>query len=88
MGRDVGLLPAELAASVERKRACIAEELQRLQKTLSEGATLETHLRRPEVSYAQLPQLVPTWIPRWSNKSRSKSNMQVHLKAVLGRKIA
>ncbi len=56
IGRDVGLLPERLWQKVATKRDSIATELERLAKTYAGSDSLARLLRRPEVSYADLPQ--------------------------------
>lgn len=55
VGRDVGLLPERLWQKVAAKRDAIATELDRLAKTHAGSNSLAGLLRRPEVSYADLP---------------------------------
>ena len=55
IGRDVGLLPERLWQKVAAKREAIATELDRLGKTHVGSDSLARILRRPEVSYQDLP---------------------------------
>ena len=55
VGRDVGLLPERLWQRVAAKRDAIATELDRLAKTHVGPDSLARLLRRPEVSYGDLP---------------------------------
>jgi tRNA uridine 5-carboxymethylaminomethyl modification enzyme len=55
LGYEAGLLPARNFKKFEAKRAAIESELTRLEKTRVGGETLAQMLRRPEVSYGQLP---------------------------------
>lgn len=55
IGRDVGLLPERLWQKVAAKRDAIATELERLAKTHVGPDSQARMLRRPEVSYADLP---------------------------------
>lgn len=55
IGRDVGLLPERLWRKVAAKRDAIAAELDRLAKTHVGSDSLARMLRRPEVSYGDLP---------------------------------
>jgi tRNA uridine 5-carboxymethylaminomethyl modification enzyme len=55
LGHDVGLLPTRNFKKFEKKRAAIETELVRLEKTRVGGETLAQMLRRPEVTYPQLP---------------------------------
>lgn len=55
IGRDVGLLPERLWRKVAAKRDAIAAELDRLAKTHVGSDSLARLLRRPEVSYGDLP---------------------------------
>jgi tRNA uridine 5-carboxymethylaminomethyl modification enzyme len=55
VGRDVGLLPERLWQKVAAKRDAIAVELDRLAKTHVGSDSLARMLRRPEVSYGDLP---------------------------------
>jgi tRNA uridine 5-carboxymethylaminomethyl modification enzyme len=56
IAREVGLLSAKRAAQVEAKAAQVRDELARLEKTRNGSETLMQILRRPEVSYGDLPQ--------------------------------
>jgi tRNA uridine 5-carboxymethylaminomethyl modification enzyme len=55
LGYDVGLLPARNFQKFEKKRVAIEAELLRLEKTRVGGEALAQMLRRPEVTYSQLP---------------------------------
>jgi tRNA uridine 5-carboxymethylaminomethyl modification enzyme len=55
LGSDIGLLPRRSFEQFERKKAAIETELVRLEKTRSGSETLAQLLRRPEVTYAGLP---------------------------------
>ena len=55
IGRDMGLLPERLWQKVAAKRDAIATELERLGKTHVGSDSLARLLRRPEVSYGDLP---------------------------------
>jgi tRNA uridine 5-carboxymethylaminomethyl modification enzyme len=55
LGHDIGLLPARHARKLEAKRAAIENELARLEKTRAGADTLAQLLRRPEMTYANLP---------------------------------
>ncbi len=55
IGFELGLIPESKHLSVEAKRAAVSEELARLQNTRDGSITLEQTLRRPEVSYGDLP---------------------------------
>ncbi len=55
IGAQVGSLPQLKMRQVEVKRAAIETEVERLTKTRSGGDTLEQLLRRPEITYADLP---------------------------------
>lgn len=55
IGRDVGLLPERLWQKLDAKREAIATELDRLARTHSGPDSLAKLLRRPELSYADLP---------------------------------
>jgi tRNA uridine 5-carboxymethylaminomethyl modification enzyme len=55
LGHDVGLLPMRNFTKFEKKRAAIETELLRLEKTRVGGEALAQMLRRPEVTYSQLP---------------------------------
>jgi len=56
VGHDVGLLPAHNYKKLEAKKSAIEAELVRLEKTRDCGDTLAQILRRPEITYADLPQ--------------------------------
>jgi tRNA uridine 5-carboxymethylaminomethyl modification enzyme len=55
LGYDIGLLPERNFKKFETKRVEIETELARLEKTRSGSETLAQWLRRPEVTYADLP---------------------------------
>src|SRR5271154_2238228 len=55
LGSDIGLLPARNLRKFETKKAAIELELARLEKTRSGSDTLAQLLRRPELTYADLP---------------------------------
>jgi len=55
LGYEIGLLPARNARKLEAKRAAIENELARLEKTRAGADTLAQLLRRPEMTYANLP---------------------------------
>ncbi|MBI5802678.1 MAG: tRNA uridine-5-carboxymethylaminomethyl(34) synthesis enzyme MnmG [Verrucomicrobia bacterium] len=55
IGRDVGLLPERLWQKVAAKRDAIATELDRLERTHVGSDSQAKLLRRPEVSYGDLP---------------------------------
>jgi tRNA uridine 5-carboxymethylaminomethyl modification enzyme len=55
LGHNVGLLPERNFKKFEKKKAAIEGELLRLEKTRVTGETLVQILRRPEMSYSQLP---------------------------------
>jgi tRNA uridine 5-carboxymethylaminomethyl modification enzyme len=55
LGHDIGLLPARNARKLEAKRIAIENELARLEKTRIGTDTLAQLLRRPEMTYANLP---------------------------------
>jgi tRNA uridine 5-carboxymethylaminomethyl modification enzyme len=55
LGFDIGLLPKRNFRKFETKKAAIEVELARLEKTRSGQETLAQRLRRPEVTYASLP---------------------------------
>ena len=55
LGYDVGLLPARNFEKLQAKRAAVESELARLEKTRCGQETLAQLLRRPEMSYADLP---------------------------------
>lgn len=56
IGHEIGLLPDRNYRHFVAKREAIAAELSRLQATRVGTETLAQKLRRPEVTYAQLPQ--------------------------------
>jgi tRNA uridine 5-carboxymethylaminomethyl modification enzyme len=55
LGRDIGLLPIRNYKKFEIKKAAIEAELIRLESTRSGSETLAQWLRRPELTYADLP---------------------------------
>jgi tRNA uridine 5-carboxymethylaminomethyl modification enzyme len=55
LGYDIGLLPARNARKLETKRTAIENELGRLEKTRAGSETLAQLLRRPDMTYANLP---------------------------------
>jgi tRNA uridine 5-carboxymethylaminomethyl modification enzyme len=55
LGYEIGLLPARNARKLEAKRTAIENELARLEKTRVGADTLAQLLRRPEMTYANLP---------------------------------
>jgi tRNA uridine 5-carboxymethylaminomethyl modification enzyme len=55
LGHELGLLPARNARKLETKRAAIENELARLERTRAGTDTLAQLLRRPEMTYANLP---------------------------------
>lgn len=55
IGYDVGLLPLNHYQHFSRKRIAVEEELKRLRTSRVGGELLESILKRPEVSYADLP---------------------------------
>jgi len=55
LGYDIGLLPERNFKKFEIKKAAIETELARLEKTRSGSETLARLLRRPEMTYADLP---------------------------------
>jgi len=55
IGHEIGLLPKRNFDKFQAKRAAIAAELFRLQNTRAGGDFLAQLLRRPEISYAALP---------------------------------
>jgi tRNA uridine 5-carboxymethylaminomethyl modification enzyme len=55
IGYEIGLLPANLYSIFKTKRDQIQEEIGRLKNTRSGGDTLAQILRRPEMTYATLP---------------------------------
>jgi tRNA uridine 5-carboxymethylaminomethyl modification enzyme len=55
IGRQIGLLPERNYQKFVQKRQSIEQELNRLEKTRSGTSTLAQILRRPEVSYKDLP---------------------------------
>jgi tRNA uridine 5-carboxymethylaminomethyl modification enzyme len=55
LGFDIGLLPVRNHTKFQQKEQNIAKELVRLQTTRSGQVTLEQLLKRPETTYADLP---------------------------------
>lgn len=55
IGADIGLLPQRNYQKLIAKQAAIQAELHRLQTTRHGADTLEQILRRPEITYAELP---------------------------------
>lgn len=55
IGSDIGLLPGRNFKKFQAKQSAIMAELSRLQKTRAGQDTLEQLLRRPEISYKDLP---------------------------------
>jgi tRNA uridine 5-carboxymethylaminomethyl modification enzyme len=55
LGHDISLLPGRNFKRFETKKAAIEMELVRLEKTRSGSETLAQWLRRPEMTYADLP---------------------------------
>ncbi|MGA2555950.1 MAG: tRNA uridine-5-carboxymethylaminomethyl(34) synthesis enzyme MnmG [Verrucomicrobiota bacterium] len=55
LGHEIGLLPARNALKLQAKRNAIESELERLEKTRIGADTLAQLLRRPEATYASLP---------------------------------
>jgi tRNA uridine 5-carboxymethylaminomethyl modification enzyme len=55
LGYDIGLLPGRNFKKFEAKRVAIETELSRLEKVRSGSETLAQLLRRPEITYADLP---------------------------------
>jgi tRNA uridine 5-carboxymethylaminomethyl modification enzyme len=55
LGYDIGLLPERNFRKFETKRAQIEAEFVRLEKTRADSQSMAQLLRRPEVSYADLP---------------------------------
>lgn len=56
IGHDIGLLSARNYQQFSAKREAIATEMDRVQKTRVQGDTLAQWLRRPEITYANLPE--------------------------------
>ena len=56
LGHEVGLLPSRLHQRMVAKREAMEAELLRLRKTFQGSQSLEQLLRRPEITYAVLPQ--------------------------------
>jgi tRNA uridine 5-carboxymethylaminomethyl modification enzyme len=63
IGREVGLLPERLWRTVAAKREAIGAELERLGRTHVGSDSLAKLLRRPEVSYADLPNRIESLSP-------------------------
>ena len=63
LGFELGLLPDRNFRHFEAKETAIANELARLTVTRSGQDTLEQILRRPEISYTQLPGAAPGLAP-------------------------
>jgi tRNA uridine 5-carboxymethylaminomethyl modification enzyme len=59
LGWEIGLLPERNYRKLEAKKAAIEAELGRLEKTRVGAETMAQLLRRPEVTYAQLPSQNP-----------------------------
>jgi tRNA uridine 5-carboxymethylaminomethyl modification enzyme len=55
LGHDIGLLPSRNYRRFEAKQLAVESELRRLEKTRSDQQTLAQILRRPEMTYRQLP---------------------------------
>src|SRR5438128_7496931 len=55
LGHELGLLPERHYQTLKRKEFGINEELERLQRTRDGSLSLIQILRRPEISYRQLP---------------------------------
>jgi tRNA uridine 5-carboxymethylaminomethyl modification enzyme len=55
LGKEVGLLPSKHYAKLCQKRSAIQSEIKRLEATKVNGESLAQILKRPEVSYANLP---------------------------------
>ena len=60
LGREVGLLSERRAALVRTRKEVVDAEILRLETTRVGTDTLAQMLRRPEVSYRDLPQTNPT----------------------------
>jgi len=63
LGHDIGLLPERSFRLVQEKQNLIETELHRLQRERSGSNTLAQLLRRPEITYATLPQSNETLPP-------------------------
>jgi tRNA uridine 5-carboxymethylaminomethyl modification enzyme len=63
LGHEIGLLPSRNYRQFAAKREAIKAELARLQVTRSGTETLAQKLRRPEATYADLPQACPDLAP-------------------------
>ncbi len=59
-GNDIGLLSTANMAVFEAKNASVEAEVARLKSTRDGGTSLEQLLRRPEISYKDLPQQNPS----------------------------
>jgi tRNA uridine 5-carboxymethylaminomethyl modification enzyme len=59
IGFELGLIPKELHENYLQKENALSSEVLRLKKTRVDGVTLWNLLRRPEVSYSQLPNEKP-----------------------------
>ena len=55
LGHEIGLLPLSNYRQFEAKRKAISNEIERLGKTRHESGSLIQLLRRPEISYSNLP---------------------------------
>ncbi len=55
LGHDIGLLPSRNYRRFEAKQLAVDSEIRRLEKTRSDQQTLAQLLRRPEMTYRQLP---------------------------------
>ncbi len=55
LGYDIGLLPLRNFQKFQTKKAAIESELARLERTRAGSETLVQMLRRPEMTYAELP---------------------------------
>lgn len=55
IGHETGLLPSRLYEQVLGRKRMVEEEKMRLEQAWHDGQTLAQRLRRPEVSYDQLP---------------------------------
>ena len=63
LGYDIGLLPSRNHSKFQTKEQNIAAELTRLENTRSGQTALAQTLKRPEVSYADLPDRNPVLTP-------------------------
>lgn len=59
----LGLVPAERLRDVRAMEAAIAKEIDHLNRTHHEGATLAQWLKRPEIGYATMPKCNPDLPP-------------------------